>query len=463
MGLQLIKSNYFYKQKDGFDKLILITKNKDMEKDFIVIDKPVLEYHISKPEVDPNIEYSSIPEDQTNKFKCYYKDLYNSMIKNLNDQALNKYYTQVMANQTGRVLKDSLKKIHLDYRFHGTDVNIEDYYIGKFLDKHSAEENSYPLTKFFYDIEVDGSTITGFPEASDAQCTVNIISACTEINGVIHFYMFCLHYTKEENESYFEFCNSIRENIQPIKDEMEKKSGKPVKFNVKRFKSELNLIKEFFNTINTIRPDYVLGWNTAKFDFPYLYNRLKLLLVNDGDTVENVMCPREFPYKSVGFYTDEINSDPPDSNSWMNVASYSVHIDQQNLYGNLRKAKGKLESYALDAIAGMELGEHKEELTTNIKTQHFDNYLRFFQYSAQDTLLLYLLELKNQDIETLNAVANVTRTRVEHCLKKTICLRNLAAKFYLKDNLIISNNRSALKHKEGKPRGASTWAHVKPL
>ena len=456
MGLQLIKTNYFYPNRkgDGFDKVLLVTKNEKGEKDFTVVNKPVLEYHISNEKADPELEYRSIPEDLTNKYKCYYKDLFQSMVHELNDPEMTEYYNSIVNSPNKQGMRKALNKIHLDYRFHGTDVNIEDYYIGKFLDKHPAEENNYKLTKFFYDIEVDGSTIVGFPEAEQAQCEVNIISACMDMGDYVQFYMFCLNYEESENPSYVEFISNLKENVTPIKEEMMKKAGKEVKIAIKRFRNEVNLIKAFFNTINDLRPDFVMGWNTARFDFPYLYNRLGILLVNEGETIEEVMCPKEFPYKSASYRIDYDHPDAPDNNSIMNVASYSVHMDQQNLYGNLRKGKGKLESYSLDAIAELELGEHKKELTTNIKTQHFDDYLNFFKYSAQDTLLLYLLEEKNQDIEMLNAVSTITRTRVEHCLKKTVCLRNLAAKFYLNDNRIISNNRSALKHKDGKPRGA---------
>ena len=67
-----------------------------------------------------------------------------------------------------------------------------------------------------------------------------------------------------------------------------------------------------------------------------------------------------------------------------------------------------------------------------------------------------MLEEKNHDIEMLYAVSQITETRVNQCLKKTVCLRNLASKFYKNQGYTISNNRSSLKEKTGKPRGALT-------
>lgn len=277
-----------------------------------------------------------------------------------------------------------------------------------------------------------------------------------EIDGEINLFMFCLHYTEEENPSYTNFFKNIQEKAGKIKKELEEKCGKKVKIKIKRFTEELNLLKSFFNLINTLRPDFVLGWNSHRFDFPYIYNRLKFLLEGTNETIEDVMCPKEIPYKSVKYRIDTVKQDPSDNNSTVNVLSYSNHIDQQNLYANLRKGKGKLESYSLDAVSEIELGEHKEELETNIKTQHFDNYDNFFKYSCVDTLLLYMLEEKNHDIEMLYAISQITETRVDQCLKKTVCLRNLASKFYKNQGYTISNNRSSLKEKTGKPRGALT-------
>lgn len=459
MGKQFIKSNYFYKQKDGFDKIILVTKDENGKKDFMLVERPTLEYYISKDYIDPKVEVRSIPIEDVNKYKCYYKNLYQDMVANLGDEELIGYYNSVINSPTKTGMNKKLSKIHLDNRFHNTDINIEDSYIGRFLNKYPAEENNFPLTKFFYDIEVDGSVIQGFPEAESAECEVNIISACMEEEDCIRMYMFCLNYTEDQNKSYYDFNSNLKPNVLEIKEHLKTKLKKAkiekdIKFTIKRFNNEINLIKEFFNVINDKKPDYVLGWNTARFDFPYLYNRLAILTANTNETIESIMCPKEFPYKSVKYRIDNEHPDAPDNNSTMNVSSYSVHIDQQNLYGNLRKQKGKLESYSLDAISEIELGEHKEELTTNIKTQHFDDYYEFFKYSANDTLLLYLLENKGHDIEMLNAIATITKTRPEECLKKTICLRNLADSFYKENGRIISNNRSSLKHKDGKPRGA---------
>ena len=125
------------------------------------------------------------------------------------------------------------------------------------------------------------------------------------------------------------------------------------------------------------------------------------------------------------------------------------------LYANLRKS-AKEESYALDYIGSKLLGIHKDKVEGDIKTFHFVDYRKFLFYNIQDAIMLLQIEEKNKDIDLFQKVASLTETRVTHALKKTVCLRNLADKFYREKGLIISNNRSKLyvKDESSKIRGA---------
>jgi len=125
------------------------------------------------------------------------------------------------------------------------------------------------------------------------------------------------------------------------------------------------------------------------------------------------------------------------------------------LYANLRKS-AKEESYTLDYIGGKLLGIHKDKVEGDIKTFHFVDYRKFLFYNIQDAIMLLQIEEKNKDIDLFQKVASLTETRVTHALKKTVCLRNLADKFYREKGLIISNNRSKLyvKDESSKIRGA---------
>lgn len=459
---QLINTYYFYKDKRKnmkSDKLIFITKDKDGNKSFHLLN-PILTYYITKPEYWDNKEYCNyIKQDQVVPVQTHYCDLFTSIINSLNDSNLEKLFKNAISS--GSQIHQQLQRIHLDYRLHGTDVNIQDYYIDKYLNKHDPKDNNFPLTKCSFDIEVDGSMIKGFPDPAEAEVPINIITLFDMNN--LQSYSFCLNYN---NDTF----NKAKKSIKKIKLELKEKyknsryqkylKGKNIEFHISFFDEEINLIKAFYDKINIdIKPDFVIGWNSHGFDNVYLMNRIIRL----GYEPEDIMCPKEFPLKRVSYYKDTRNSDPADNSSSFSVTGYTIYIDSLNLFANLRKRFGKRDSYTLDAIGYEEIGERKDEVVGSIKDFHLRDYKKFMMYNIQDTILLGMIELKNKDLSTIYNISMVTHTRVEKAMKKTICLRNFASLLYRQQGYVISNNRAILHHhSDEKIRGALTLqAHVK--
>ena len=151
--------------------------------------------------------------------------------------------------------------------------------------------------------------------------------------------------------------------------------------------SELHLIKEFLIFWEKHQPDVITGWNTEFFDIPYLCNRIKNL------------CGE-----------DEIKRLSP----WKNVSSRSVfkmgrshqlydiqgvaHLDYFDLYRKFTYTAQ--ESYRLDHIAFVELGEKKSgnpyETFRDWYTKDFQSFL---EYNIQDVELVDRLEDKMKLIE----------------------------------------------------------------
>ena len=76
-------------------------------------------------------------------------------------------------------------------------------------------------------------------------------------------------------------------------------------------------------------------------------------------------------------------------------------------YANVRKATVK-ESYALDAVAGEELGKEKLDYTGyTLKNLPWKNFRRFFQYNVMDVVLLHLLEKKNLDMDLVQRLSEI--------------------------------------------------------
>ncbi|WCS68259.1 hypothetical protein Goe21_01490 [Bacillus phage vB_BsuM-Goe21] len=448
--VQMINTHYFYpdrKSKDGFDKVLFIVKDENGNKRCETIEKPVIEYYITKPQYWDGKLRNYIEKDKVLPIKCYAKDLYKSIITTLNDQNLTNYFWDTIKSG-GYGIGKKLNRIHLDYRLHGSDVNIQDYYISQFLKKHPADKNNFGLTKVVYDIEVDIEKIVGFPEPEEAEAPVNIMTLIDMDN--LNCYTLCLKYN---HDTYVETMS----NLDSIKSELEERykkilKGRKMNFIIEEWESEIHMIKRFYDLINIeIKPDFVLAWNGHGFDNPYLMNRIMRL----GHNPEDIMCPKEFKYKRVSYRKDTFNQDPSDNGNEMNVTSYSVYLDAMNLYANLRKGMGKEESYSLDYIGEKEVGLTKDVMEEGFKTFHITDYKKFMFYNIQDTVMMMMMEEKNRDVDAIYSVAMLTETRIEKAMKKTICLRNLASKFYREKGVYISNNRAKIREQtEGKIKGA---------
>jgi len=450
MGYQLVNTYHIYQDRKAgmdFDKIMMVLKDSEGKKYCKIVEKPVVEYYITKPQYWDGKLRNYIEKEKVVPIRCFYKDIYKSIISTLNDQNLRNYFSESL--QSGINIGQRLRRIHLDYRLHSSDINIQDYYTAKFLKKNPYDENNYGLTKAVFDIEVDIENIQGFPYPEEAEAPVNIITLIDMDN--LKSYTLCLQYNFD---TYVDTMNHIEETKAEIRERYKEiLKGKEMEFIIEEFPDELDLIKRFYYLINeVIRPDFVLAWNGHGFDNPYLMNRIIRL----GAVPEDIMCPKDFPYKKVSYRKDFRNQDPAENGSEITIAGYSIWLDAMNVYANLRKSMGKEESYSLDYIGEKEVGLKKDNHDDeSFKTFYKNNYKKFMLYNIQDTMMMAMMEWKNRDVDAINSVAMLTQTRVEKAMKKTICLRNLASKFYEGQGAVISNNRAQLhEHPDGKIKGA---------
>lgn len=437
---QLINTLYWNKSKNNSkDALIFVLKNEGGDKSIQLIEEPVFSYHVTRDEFDDGKVHGFVDVNKTVKVKCKYNQLINSIVDTLNEPQLKETLQAIYAS--GDRIGSKLKNFHLHRKLHGSDKNIQDYYIGKLLEKYPSNENDFGTTKVYIDIEVDGSELMGrFPDPESALAPINVITLVSPQNKTV--YSFCLDYNNDQVKNIKEKMNNfINELKEKYENGTEKKNEicKDFKYDIRFFDREIDLIKDFFNTINyDLKPDFVLAYN-ASFDFLTIINRIKKLRYDP----ETICCPKEFPYKKVNLQIDYKNQDPCETSHVFEISGWSNWLDQMTIFANLRKS-AKRDSYALDAIGSEELGEHKDTVEGDISTFHFTNYWKFLLYNIQDTMMLYMLEEKNNDIELLRNISLMTETRISHALKKTVCLRNMFDKIYASKGLVLSNNHSKL-------------------
>lgn len=148
--------------------------------------------------------------------------------------------------------------------------------------------------------------------------------------------------------------------------------------------NEKALLYKFIEIWDKISADIITGWNIKQFDIPYLVNRIRQVI---GEEYVKRLSPwrmvRESKIK--GMNGEEIQS--------YQIAGIS-NLDYLVLYKKFQL--DPRESYKLDSICEVELGEKKLDYSeySNLHTLYRENHQKFIEYNLRDNDLVMLLEEK---------------------------------------------------------------------
>ena len=151
--------------------------------------------------------------------------------------------------------------------------------------------------------------------------------------------------------------------------------------------SEKHLIQEFLAFWESNRPDVITGWNTEFFDVPYICNRI--LNVMDEKNLKRLS-----PWSSVSSRDMYSQGRTHQLYDIQGVA----HLDYYDLYRKFTYTSQ--ESYRLDHIAYVELGERKDgNPYETFRDWYTKDYQSFIEYNITDVELVDKLEDKMKLIE----------------------------------------------------------------
>jgi len=151
--------------------------------------------------------------------------------------------------------------------------------------------------------------------------------------------------------------------------------------------SEIHLLKEFLAFWENNQPDIITGWNTEFFDIPYLCNRIHKLFGEDE-------VKRLSPWRSV--QSRELFK--MGRKHQLYDIQGIAHLDYFDLYRKFTYTNQ--ESYRLDHIAFVELGERKDgNPFDTFKDWYTKDYQSFLEYNIMDVELVDRLEDKMKLIE----------------------------------------------------------------
>ena len=232
------------------------------------------------------------------------------------------------------------------------------------------EFSSNPIKVLFLDIETYSPD--EFPQPADPTHTVNVITCYDSLNKKYHTFGLKDYENKDDDVVYIK-CNTERD-----------------------------LFKRFVEYIELDYPDIMSGWNSEFFDLPYILNRCTRIL---GEEWTNRLSP------SGNVYSRNIKGQfGQDQQRWY-VEGISL-IDYLDVYK--RFSVGVKESYKLDTIGELELGEKKVDFgNMNLATLADTDWQTFVEYNIQDVRLLTNLEEKLKYTELIKMLAYVGLTTFE--------------------------------------------------
>ena len=157
---------------------------------------------------------------------------------------------------------------------------------------------------------------------------------------------------------------------------------------------ERDLILQFLKLWEELDPDIVTGWNVQLYDIPYIINRVTKLF--DENSANRLSPWREITYRRSIVHGKE--------NDVMNIVGIPI-MDYMELYKKFTYTHQ--ESYRLDHIAHIELGERKisYDEVRSLQELHDTNFEKFIDYNIKDVEIVSNLENKMKLLEMALALA----------------------------------------------------------
>lgn len=186
--------------------------------------------------------------------------------------------------------------------------------------------------------------------------------------------------------------------------------------------SEKELIKRFLDKWEELDPTIVVGWNSAYFDIPYMYFRIKQVL---DDEVLRMSPIRKVNYRE---FNGEIQ---------VSIAGIN-HLDYMLLH---KKYIMKEEpSYKLGEIGTKYVGLGKLEYEGNLNTLFKNDKNAFIDYNLRDVEIIEKLEEKLKFIELTIMISHICNIPYESIYYNTVMNEGAILK-YLKREGIVSPNK----------------------
>ena len=193
-------------------------------------------------------------------------------------------------------------------------------------------------------------------------------------------------------------------------------------------RDEYTLCRNFITDWEVNCPDVITGWNTKFFDIPYLYNRFNRILGEE-------MTKKLSPWGILSARTKVLRGRQQTFYDISGIAS----LDYIELYKWYAPGGKSQESYRLDNIANVELGESKISYDEfdNLHQLYKLNYQKFIDYNIKDVELIVKLESKLKLLELALTLAYDTKCNYEDVFAQTRMWDSLIYSYLFEKKIVV--------------------------
>lgn len=244
---------------------------------------------------------------------------------------------------------------------HGFDIFGTNNYVAQFIQDEYPGDIDFDITKIniaSFDIEVDISS--GYADINTADKEITSIAYKSSKSSTYHLL------GRKDYDKYATITSIDPEHIQFMK-----------------FDSEVALLQRFIQIWRAEYPEVVTGWNVEYFDVQYIITRIIRLL---GEETAKKLSPwgRIRPTSITKFGKEQ---------KTYKIEGMTV-IDYMDAFKKFGYKYGPQESYKLDHIANVILGEKKLDYSEygNLTNLYNENPQLYLDYNLKDTWLIQRFE-----------------------------------------------------------------------
>ena len=244
---------------------------------------------------------------------------------------------------------------------HGFDICGTDNYVTQFIQQEYPDDIQFDMNKInicSFDIEVDISN--GYANMDEADKEITSIAYKSSKSDTYHLL------GRKDFDKHLTITGIDPDDIQFMK-----------------FDSEIALLQRFIQIWQSDYPDVVTGWNVEYFDIQYIVTRIIRLM---GEETAKRLSPwGMIRPKSRAFFGKE--------QSTYNISGISI-IDYMDAFKKFGYKYGPQESYKLDHIAHVVLGEKKLDYSEygGLTELYEQNPQLYLDYNLKDTQLIQRME-----------------------------------------------------------------------